>query len=73
MEVELLIGRHIKLRVFPVTSQVIIELLNHGDREHYDKRHDKRDQEADTECWNDLGEGNQQEEQIEEVLELIIQ
>ena len=71
LKVELLIRRHINLCVLCVTSQIIIELLDHRDRKHDNERHHKRDEETDAQRGDDLREGDQQEEEIEEVLELV--
>ena len=71
MQVEGQVGSLVDLSVLPLPLKVVIEFLDHGDGEHEDKRRHKRDQETNTECWDDLRQGNQQEEQIEEVFELV--
>lgn len=52
---------------------IFIKLLDHGDREHKDKRSQVRNQETYTERLYKLGEANEEEEQVEEVFELVEQ
>ena len=47
LKIELLVGSHIDLRVFLVTSQIIVELFDHRNRQHNNEWHHKRYEETD--------------------------
>ena len=71
LQVQSLEWRSVDFKVFSIAVKIIVELLNHGDTKDECEWSDKRDQESDTQRWNDLRQGDDQEEQVEEVLELV--
>ena len=65
--------RVVQVFVTGPSGDVVNSLFGHGDEQHKGQRRYIREQKSDLEEWNKLREGNAEEEEVEEELELIDQ
>ena len=65
--------RVVQVFVTGPSGDVVYSLFGHGDEQHKGQRRYIREQKSDLEEWNELREGDAEEEEVEEELELVDQ